>query len=367
MDGTLMEGNMLGTRLLSARKAAGISTRALAERLHAHGFDISHATVANYERGSTLPPLTAVAAIADIFGIPVNWFLEADSVLTGVCYRAVAKVSAKDKRQFEGLAQRWLGGYRRLEVHLGRQLRNELADFRPEREESAKRLAERLRSRLGIGDHPVSSTIDILHRFGVRVMTMDALRGIDGLAAKLDGEPVVVLNSTLPNDRVRLNALHELGHYLYEDCASTTGPRDSKREKVAFEFASHLLMPSEGIKAAFQGYSMLRLVEYKRRFGISLAAMIFRARKEKILTQRVYTMLWREFAKRGWRKAEPGEVVADRPVRFEQMLEDGVQTGTLTWPGAAGITRIRESELRDRLASALGGHGTAGTTGGEKD
>jgi Zn-dependent peptidase ImmA (M78 family) len=98
---------------------------------------------------------------------------------------------------------------------------------------------------------------------------------------------------------------------------------------------------------------MLRLIEYKKQYGISLAAMIYRAQQENILPSGIYKMLWCEFAKRGWRKNEPGDVGPDRPVRFEQMLEGAIRTGVLTWAKATAITRIRETELRERLAKAV--------------
>ncbi len=360
-----MMNNVLGARLLSARKAAGISTRSLAKELQDRGFEISHATIANYERGATLPPLGTIAAIAAIYGVAVNWFLQGDSVLANVSYRALKSVSAREKRQFEGLAQRWLDGYRRLERHLRQELKNELSDFRIRDGESVKNTADRLRERLNLADQPIPSTINVLHRFGVRVLALNALPGIDGLAANLDQEQVVVLGSQLSNDRIRLNATHELGHLLYNPCGATSSVSAKRSEELAFDFASHFLMPVSQLRAAFEGYSMLRLIEYKRRYGISLAAMIYRARKEKILPAKIYTMLWREFAKRGWRKTEPGDVAPDRPVRFEQMLEGAVQSGGITWAQAAEITRIREDELRDRIAAAITREVGASQPGGE--
>jgi Zn-dependent peptidase ImmA (M78 family) len=291
--------------------------------------------------------------MADIYELPINWFLQPEAVLTNVCYRALKKVGMKEKRQFEASAQRWLDGYRKLETMLEEKLRNKLEDFRTQRNENGKLLAERLRKKLYLGDQPVPSTIEVLHWFGVRVLTIDGPPGIDGLSAKLEQEPVVVLNFRLSNDRVRLNAVHELGHHLYSHSASGRGLTDTERENLAFEFASHFLMPVSKLKAAFDGYSMLRLIEYKKRYGISMAAMIYRAWREELLSEKMYRMLWREFGKRGWRKTEPGEVGADLPLRFEQMLESAIRRGVLTWAKAANVTRIREEELRERLTRAV--------------
>lgn len=348
-----MMNSNFSKRLQSARQGTGMSTRSVAQRLEKKGFMISHATLANYERGKTTPPLPLVAAIANIYELPINWFLQPEAVLTNVFYRALKKVGMKEKRQFETNAQYWLEGYRRLEIMLEKRLINKFEGFKPKRNENGRSLAERLRTELEFADRPIRSTIEVLHSFGVRVLTLDAPSGIDGLSAKLEEEPVVVLNSRLSDDRIRLNATHELGHHLYNDSHYGVSYNDKERESPVFEFASYFLMPASKIKAAFDGYSMLRLIEYKKRFGISLAAMIYRAHKEQILSEKMYRMLWREFSKRGWRKKEPGDVSTDRPIRFEQMLESAIRSGKLTWAKAAKVTKIREDELRKRLASAL--------------
>jgi Zn-dependent peptidase ImmA (M78 family) len=336
-------------RLQSARKGAGISTRALSEHLKKRGFIVSHATIANYESGKTIPPLPLLVAISEICGLPINWFLQSAGILTNISYRALKKVPVRDKNHFESNAQRWLEAYRNIETYLGQPLRNRISNFSAIENESGMKLAEKLRVQLQLGDLPVSNVIEILHSFGIRVITLDGIAGIDGLAATLKDESVVVLNSTLSNDRIRLNAAHELGHHLY---ALFTQYRQDN-EKLAFEFASNFLMPLSKLKAAFDGYSMLRLIEYKKQYGISLSAMIYRAQQENLLPSGTYKMLWCEFIKRGWRKNEPGHVGPDRPVRFEQLLEGAIRTRVLTWAKAAAITRISETELRERLAKAV--------------
>lgn len=347
-----MTNTVFGIRLQKARKGLGISTRALSERLERKRFMVSHATLANYEKGTTVPPLPLVAAIADICGLSINWFLQSDNGLTNISYRALKKVPVKEKHRFEYNAQRWLEAYRKIEMSLGQPLINKHLNFIAKKNETGKDLAQRLRKHLELGDKPVTNIIEILHSFGIRVITLDGIAGIDGLAATFQHESVVVLNCDLSNDRVRLSAAHELGHHLYDSDNERTQSRQNY-ETAAFEFGSHFLMPLFKLQTAFEGYSMLRLIEYKQQYGISLAAMIYRAEKEGLLNPSIARMLWREFTRRGWRKTEPGRVGPDRPIRFEQMLEGAIRTGALTWAKAATITRIRETELRERLAKAV--------------
>ena len=47
-------------------------------------------------------------------------------------------------------------------------------------------------------------------------------------------------------------------------------------EAAAYEFACHLLIPESELRKAFDGRSAVRLLQAKEKFGISMAAMIYR-------------------------------------------------------------------------------------------
>lgn len=99
---------------------------------------------------------------------------------------------------------------------------------------------------------------------------------------------------------------------------------------------------------------MVRLVGFKERYGISLAAMIYRAERESIIPNNLAKKLWVEFSKRGWRRDEPGTVRPDRATRFEQLLDGAVVRGDITWREASEITGVRVDELKQRVQAALG-------------
>jgi Zn-dependent peptidase ImmA (M78 family) len=99
---------------------------------------------------------------------------------------------------------------------------------------------------------------------------------------------------------------------------------------------------------------MVQLVQYKERFGISLAAMIYRARKSNILSQRLYQRLWRDFARLGYRDQEPGNVAADRPLRMEALIDASVSAGRTSYNDIARIAGIDAAVLKERVLSAMG-------------
>jgi Zn-dependent peptidase ImmA (M78 family)/DNA-binding XRE family transcriptional regulator len=345
----------LANKLKAARTLTGMSTRAIAAKL-SRRFPISHATIANYESGRSTPPLDILAALAELYDRPLNWFLERGKCLTGVRYRNLkSKVLMADLHRFEADVQRWVDAYVTLEQRLKRPLKPTIKNFRAKDGARPDELARDTRRKLGIEreDEAIPSVVEILERFGIRTIENPTDLRIDGLAAKYGDEYIVVLNPSVSNDRTRLNAAHELGHVLFGDCDSDE-QESNALEARAFDFASHLLLPNSQLKRAFEGRSMVRLVQFKERFGISLAAMIYRAEKLSFISKQDAKMLWVEFSRRGWRTAEPGVVRPDRATRFEQLIDEAVLANKLSLKEIADLSGVRPEAVRARLNFAMG-------------
>jgi Zn-dependent peptidase ImmA (M78 family) len=346
----------VAAKLKEARTACGLSTQAAAALIikRCPGISVSHATIANYEKCAGVPGIDMISAFAAVYERPLNWFLEPGLPMTGVRYRLLSsKTSIKERNQYESQARYWLESYIRLEERLGRPLKgNKRPAITPSMTAMEAALAVRDSFDLKAVD-PVPSVIEMLEKCGVRTMELPTTLAIDGFAARLGSEPVVILNPAGANDRCRLNAGHELGHVLFGDCDSgkdTTKEMDDR----AFEFASHLLILPEQLSAAFSGRSAVRLVQYKERYGISMAAMIYRAEKLGIIDAKTTRWLWMQFSRRGWRAKEPGTVRSDRAVRFERLLDQAIAEKTLTWSEAADVTGIEAGRLRRRRDRAMG-------------
>ncbi|MBY0308392.1 MAG: XRE family transcriptional regulator [Phycisphaerales bacterium] len=347
-------GSTLGDRLRSARIAAGLSTRVLAERL-APRLKLSHATLANYERSATSPSLEVVALIAAELDRPLEWFLHTGKMLRNVRYRhRKSLVTQTAQVQFEFAAQTWLDAYLYVEGKarepLSKVAKKRVEDIEgktPEqRAKSTRRLCELSE------EEPVISVPRVMERFGVRVIEVDTQEAIDGLAGLFGDEPVVALARGLDGDRGRINAAHELGHVVAGDVHDEV---ESPEAHVnAFEFASHLLMPTTVLKRAIERKSMVHLVEVKKQYGISLAAMVFRAQKLGYLSDAEAKAIWIEFAKRGWKQREPGRVAPDRALRFEILFERAIALGQVTVEEVSVRSGVSVTDLKKRLAEPIG-------------
>lgn len=354
----------LAEKLSTARALTGMSTRSAAEKLK-NRFSISHATIANYESGRSTPPVDILAALADLYERPLNWFLERGKSLSGVRYRNLkSRVKINDLHRFEADVQRWVDAYVAIEARLKQPLKSVITDFKPAVETEASDLARQVRRQLKLNeDDPIPSVVELLENFGIRVIENPTELCIDGLAAKYDGEYIVVLNPTVSNDRGRLNAAHELAHVLLGDCDKEGEGKES--EHRAFDFGSHLLLPNSQLKRAFEGRSMVRLVQFKERYGISLAAMVYRAEKLGFITKSTAKTLWIEFARRGWKTNEPGRVRPDRATRFEQMIDQVFASGRMSLKEVADLCGVRLEAVRERLNLAMGISGNYASEEGE--
>jgi len=345
----------IAERLRSARETTGMSTRVVAHRLKERGLDISHTSLSNYETAKLPAPVALIDSLATLYGRPREWFLQVGPLLTHVRYRALKAVKVADKRAFEGEALGWFQAYLAVERSVDDPLVHPMRTFPVKSSETGASVAARVRGAYKFQNYPVPGVIRLVENFGIRVIQLYTDARIDGIAAWLGTVPVVALNQNLSNDRIRMNAAHELGHHLFEDCAVGATPSHDEIERRAMDFASHLLIPDDMLRAAFELKSMVRLVQYKERFGISLAAMLHRAEHSRILSPKLARTLWIKFGELGWRKDEPGYVPPDRPMRMESLFDAAVHQKKMTLADIAATAGVDERAVRQRVFLAMGG------------
>lgn len=345
----------LARRLKEARKEAGLSSRAIADRMPSK-LSVSHTTITTYENGTAVPPIDVLAVLADLYKRPLNWFLENRESLSSFRFlNPSSRMKLADMRQYEAQAGKWAEAYFRLSRSLG-SLHRQGNKIELAHDATPQSLAETVRHKLNLDDNqPIPNIVSVLESWDAWAFELKANFGIDGAAARHGNEYIVVINPSISSDRVRMNVAHELAHRLYDECKDSQGWTDTEVNKRAYIFASSLLMPASQLKEAFDGKSFIRLVEYKKKFGISLAAMIFMAEKSRIINTTASRYLWQEYIRRGWKQQEPGMVQRDRAVGFEMILDSAIQTKKLTWNDAERITGIKEDELRERLVNVVDG------------
>lgn len=119
----------------------------------------------------------------------------------------------------------------------------------------------------------------------------------------------VVLNS-LKRDyyRQRFDLAHELGHLVMHEDAE---PGGRVVEEQANRFAAELLMPQAQIgdllPTSMGPAAWKKLARLKEEWGVSIQALLFRARQLGVLSEVSYRNAMTTVSARGWRRAEPRE------------------------------------------------------------
>jgi Zn-dependent peptidase ImmA (M78 family)/transcriptional regulator with XRE-family HTH domain len=187
-------------------------------------------------------------------------------------------------------------------------------------------VAERVRRDLELNSAPIRHAVREVERLGVPVARMSmGHRQIDAFSVPLVDRPVILLASDKDNYvRSRLDVAHEAGHLIMHGGRTE---RDRSMEQQAHSFAASFLFPAhvavEELPRRLDGNGWARIAELKRRWGMSMAALIRRARDLKLISEDEYRNAMKYMSARGWRKREPGDRElgpAESPLLLERAL-----------------------------------------------
>lgn len=133
--------------------------------------------------------------------------------------------------------------------------------------------------------------------------------GIDAFSWPGLDRPVIILGVDKDDRaRSRFDAAHELGHVVMH--RDDPRPADKDLERQAHRFATSFLLPSDRLEQEWRPgrLNWRDLMTLKRRWQMSLAALLYRARQDELLTPTAYESAVKYISRAGWRKREPGDL-----------------------------------------------------------
>lgn len=183
--------------------------------------------------------------------------------------------------------------------------------------------AREVRRMWGLGTGPIPDMVALLESHGVVCVTwpVESAR-VDAIASWPSGEvPVLLMRGDAPTDRVRFTLAHELGHGVLHDFAA------AEREAEADQFAAEFLFPASEARARLKRPSMLSLTALKAEWGMSIAALVRRARDVGAIGDSEYRSLNIELSAAGMRKAEPVTLPTEHPRIVRSAVADRLASG----------------------------------------
>ena len=180
-------------------------------------------------------------------------------------------------------------------------------------------VARVIRSQLGVHDEPIRDLIGLIEDAGVIVLltTLDSVQ-VDAIATwPDDAVPVILIADHVSTERMRFTLAHELGHAVMHDAEAM-----ELQERQADEFAAEFLLPAKRLLQEWPSDPTLdSLVTLKRRWGVSLAALMRRAADVGAIGEPEYRGWSINLATSGMHRREPSPMPREHPRRLAAAVE----------------------------------------------
>ncbi len=187
--------------------------------------------------------------------------------------------------------------------------------------------AAAVRAAWGLKLGPIQSIARLLESQGVLLSFIpDDSTAVDAFSAWYKGRPMLFLRSNKAWSRTIFDIAHELGHLVMHVDAN---PGAHDLEVEADRFASAFLLPRETfIRECPNRIDWDHFRELKKRWHVSLAALVRRAKDLRCITEASYRRACIDINRFGWRTAEPDEPSPENltiiPEAVRSLLAEGV-------------------------------------------
>jgi Zn-dependent peptidase ImmA (M78 family) len=216
-------------------------------------------------------------------------------------------------------------------------IRFEVDDF-----DTAEDAAQALRTEWGLLRGPVKSVIRAIEAAGGLVVRRRLPgTGLDAVSQRpFAGNPVFLIRDSAPADRQRFTLAHEIGHVVMHRTPA------ADQERQADQFASEFLMPARDVRPYFSGrLDVGRLLKLKAVWGVSAAALAYRAHVLGALSDWQHRQLQIEMSALGYRSSEPHPLVPEQPTLLRGIVKELMSGQGLTVAELARLTHLDEMEF----------------------
>jgi Zn-dependent peptidase ImmA (M78 family)/transcriptional regulator with XRE-family HTH domain len=316
----------MGEVIETARRAKGWTQEQLAEQA-----GVTQAALSRYENDLRMPEVEVVQKLATALGVTPALLNSGARMEGGLA------VSAHMRRLKTARPTVWRELEARLnmtrlhtshileEISMRAERRLPTVDPDAASPSDAARFV-RAQWRLPVG--PVRGLVDWMESAGIFVVADDfgVSSRVDGLSQWVSDHPVVMVNASMPTDRQRWTLAHELGHLVLH-----TEYIDDNAEQQADEFAAEFLMPADQIAPMLKRLRLGDLVELKRAWGTSMAAIVERAVTLGALRPDQRTAFYKAMNAKGYRYREPAsDEIAPETPRLGSHIGKSLQARGLT-------------------------------------
>jgi Zn-dependent peptidase ImmA (M78 family)/DNA-binding XRE family transcriptional regulator len=318
-------------RLKVAREFRGLQKKELAIQIN-----VTPSALTQFENGTARPNIQTVARLSLALNFPPAFFASVKPfrvVSSDQChFRSLITSSQTERRKMVSAATLIGDVIDFVDEHINlppEEITPHIVNGVEDSEE-IEELATKLRKDWGLGLGPINNIVYLLESKGILVFRiLSDCRRVDGFSLWHNKRPLAFLNAEKGSaSRSRLDAAHELGHLiLHTDCI----PGDRTHEQQAFRLGMAFMFPRESFIQEFPRRLIWpHLLEIKKRWKMSLASMVRRARDLGIYSEATYKRANLYINIQGWKLQEPDEPELEMPTILPQSIQLLSQNGIST-------------------------------------
>ena len=344
-------------RLQVARQARGFTKSDLSKRL-----EMSAAALSQFELGQNRPSPASIERLSSVLNFAPSFFStgtvlsaadQADDEVVDSYghFRSLRSVSATRRRQVLTVAHLLRDVTAFLETHV-KLPELDVPHHDAESPEDVASVAAEVRAELGVDSaDPIEDVLRLLERRGIVCARypMDAA-DVSAFSVPMERRAFLVLKQQreAKRDRDRFSSCHELGHMVMHESGQALASKALERQ--ADIFASEFLMPTESIRDELPSkVDWPRFLQLKQRWGVSMAALLYRSKGLGIMPETTYVQAVRTMNVRGWRKNEPGTVAA---IEAPRLLSAAISVTDFTEVDVSAATGWPEDMVSELFAES---------------
>ena len=305
---------------------------------------VAKQSIHKFENGLVRPSNSTLVKIANAFNVSFAYFFE-NTTQFSICFQNI-KFREKHKVNNEFLETEikdelcsYLSRYLELETIMNERqsFENPLSGFEILSEKDIEKAAKIIRKKWKIGFAPIADVVETLESNGVFVFEVKRIEDFTGLSGIVnDIIPIIILNENCPTiERRRFTALHELGHIVLEFSETLS---EKKIERLCDTFAGAVLIVDEMLNNEIgKGRTVISLAELKRikeLYGISIKAIIMRARSINLISYETSQIWWKSYEE--WNLNIPNSAdfgnynSTEKTSRFKSLIVRGINENRIS-------------------------------------
>lgn len=330
----------------------------------ADAIGVSKQTIHKLESGQLSPSSDIILKIADFFNLKYSDFFKINDDVgdsfAKVRFRQGHSIFNQENfiLEVKKKAIKHISIIFQLEklLEVKRTFKNPLEDIVIENDQQVEKAAIILKKKWKIGTDAISDVVETLEDRGILVVEVDWDQQFTGLSAWISEIlPLVIVNENCSTiERKRFTVLHELAHILLKFSSKLS---DNAIEQLCDHFAGAVLFSEEAIFEELgkkrTSVSLPELRRIKEKYGISIQAIIFRARAVGYIDFKTF-MEWNN-AYNEWLKSNNKEdnfghyKSSEKTTLLQKLLQISLAEKRISYSKAAEITGEKIDLLKKRM------------------